>query len=281
MIVSSVDRAKGSSAAAPVSEQRDDVSPWDGLDSGAAAVGVHLSLDQLRRFRGYRDMLRDWNTRVNLTAVTDPAEIERRLILDSLRLVPPIDRLRRSGRPQPERLIDVGSGAGFPGLAIKIARPEIDVTLVEATGKKVAFLREVSRALDLHEVTVIHARAEDLARERPHRETYDLVTARAVASLPALIELGAPLLRLHGHGLFPKGLDIATELAAAETAASLVGVRLISDERLAASATRLIVVEKIGPTPDRYPRRSGIPAREPLGVPRSPTAASRGRSVSR
>jgi 16S rRNA (guanine527-N7)-methyltransferase len=151
--------------------------------------------------------------------------------------------------------------------------------LVEATGKKATFLREVTGALDLHQITVIHARAEELAREGPHRETYDVVTARAVASLPALLELGAPLLRLHGYGLFPKGLAIATELVAAEAAASVLGVRLAADERLAASATRLIVVEKMGPTPDRYPRRSGIPAREPLGVPRSPIGTSQGRSA--
>lgn len=281
MIVTSVNQAKGRTAAAPVSKGRDEVSVWGGLEIEAATAGVPLSLDQLRRFSSYRNILLTWNGRMNLTAVTDPTEIEQRLFLDSLRLVPWIDQLGSHLQPHPERLIDIGSGAGFPGLAIKIARPDLVVTLVEATGKKVAFLEDAYRTLDLHGVTVIHARAEDLAREHSHREGYDFVTARAVASLPALLELGAPLLRLGGHGLFPKGLDFATELVAAEAAAPLVGIRLASRERAPDSATRLIVIEKIAPTPDRYPRRPGIPARDPLGVQPSPTGERRGRSGSR
>jgi 16S rRNA (guanine527-N7)-methyltransferase len=223
---------------------------------------VPLSPEQVTRFAAYQRLLLEWNTKFNLTAITDPAEIERRLFLDALLLVPVIARLA----DPTARLVDIGSGAGFPGLPLAIVQPDRPVTLIEATGKKAAFLSHVIAELGLGQARARHARAEEFAHLPNERAGCDLVTARAVASLPSLIELAMPLLRVGGHAIFPKGLDLDEELAAGRRAAGLLGARISSDETVPAMATRIVVVTKERPTPDRYPRRAGIPAREPLGA---------------
>ncbi|MDQ3695045.1 MAG: 16S rRNA (guanine(527)-N(7))-methyltransferase RsmG [Chloroflexota bacterium] len=244
------------------------IASWPGLAPAAHANGVPLSADQLAQFATYRRVLLEWNARFNLTAITDPDEIERRLFLDALLLVPLIDRLTGANAA---RLVDIGSGAGFPGLPLAIARPKLTMTLIDATGKKVAFLRRLIIELSLPRVDAIHGRAEDIARQPDHRGAYDLATARAVASLPALVELTMPLLRLGGHALLPKGIDIAGELAAGRRAASLLGATVLDAGLVPDSSTRIVIVGKRHPTPDLYPRRAGIPAREPLGtVPPAP-----------
>ena len=256
---------RGSIAAPdPISGPVAPSAPWPGLGAAAARAGVPLTPDQLARFATYRRLLLDWNTRTNLTAITDPIEVERRLFLDALLMVPALDAATAGAAGA--RLVDIGSGAGFPGLALKIARPNLDVTLVEATGKKAAFLAHAIADLELTGAVARHARAEDLAHDPAHREAYDLATARAVATLPALLELCAPLLRLGGRAFFPKGAAIAEELATGHRVAPLLGVRVHGAGLLPGGGTRLIEVEKTGPTPSRYPRRAGIPAREPLGA---------------
>ena len=254
----------------------------------ATEMGVTLDATALTRFDAYRDLLLTWNARYNLTAITEPAEIDRRLFLDSLLLLPAVDaaetdlgtagsRIARTSRTVPPiSLVDVGSGAGFPGLALKIARPNLDVTLIEATGKKVAFLDACIADLDLTGVRAIHGRAEEIGHDPAYRERFDLATARAVASLPVLLELCMPLLRLGGRALFPKGLDLAEEIALGRRAAPLAGARLIAADILPGGQTTLVVAEKTGPTPARLPRRSGLPSREPLGAGRSdPTRGRR------
>ncbi|MGI8476371.1 MAG: 16S rRNA (guanine(527)-N(7))-methyltransferase RsmG [Thermomicrobiales bacterium] len=214
---------------------------------------------------GFRDLLLHWNQLFNLTAIRDRTGIDRHLIGDALLMLPAIDELALEGG----RLIDVGSGAGLPGIVLKIARPHLTVTLLEATGKKVEFIRRAIDELGLTGVTAIHGRAEEVARLSPHREVYDLATARAVASLPALLELCMPFVRVGGFGLFPKGVGIEDELAADGNAAPVLGCRLLRQDALAApdggSMTQLVIAAKIGATPDKYPRRSGIPATQPLG----------------
>ena len=251
---------------------------WSGLDAAARLAGVELDADQRDRFRRYRDLLVEWNGRFNLTAIAAPAAIEQRLFLDAIRMLPALDRYAPagSGDGPAVRLVDIGSGAGFPGLPLAICRPDLSVTLVEATGKKVAFLDAATADLDLPNVRSIHARAEELGHEPAYRGAYDLATARAVASLPALLELTMPLLRPHGVALLPKGLDLGEELAAGQRAARVVGARLVADELLSGGETRLIVARKEESTPARFPRRAGIPAREPLGGPRPPRRSSPG-----
>lgn len=223
----------------------------------------------------YRDLLLEWNTRHNLTALKTPAEVDTRLIAESLRLLPVIDEfIAATAHPpdRPLRLIDIGTGAGVPGLVLAIARPDLDVTLVEATGKKVAFLKHVITELGLKNVQAIHARAEDIAHDPAYREQFDLATARAVGTLPTLVELALPFLRIGGWALFPKGPELGTELAEGKRAAQRLGGRVLRADLLPPDpaqpdlpVTRLVVVAKLSRTPDRYPRRAGIPAKEPLG----------------
>jgi 16S rRNA (guanine527-N7)-methyltransferase len=219
-----------------------------------------------------RDLLVQWNRRFNLTACTEPADINARLIGDSLQMLPVLDEVVdpiAARQREPVTLIDVGTGAGFPGLVLKIARPELDVTLLDATGKKIRFVEQAIAELGLTRTRAIHGRAEEIGRQPHHRERYDVVTARAVAALPALLELTLPLLRIGGTALFPKGLEIDEEIAAAAYAAEELGGRVTGDRRLESPLTpvmtRLVVVSKILSTSNRYPRRSGVPAKEPLG----------------
>jgi 16S rRNA (guanine527-N7)-methyltransferase len=225
-----------------------------------------LTPEQYAQVVAYRDLLLEWNQRFNLTAITDPELVERRLFLDAWRMLPAIDEATGG---EAARLIDVGTGAGFPGLALKIARPALEVTLLEATGKKVGFLRHVINALGLTGVEAFHGRAEELAHDPVRRERYDLATARAVATLPALIELCTPFLRIGGRALFPKSSDLDQELRDGRMAAKTLGVTIVSADPLpeieGEQVTRLVIVDRMERTPPRYPRRAGIPAREPLG----------------
>ena len=247
------------------------------LEHLAASLDVALDDRARERFDRYRSLLLDWNRRFNLTRVTDPVDIEVKLFADALAIVPIIRRYR-AGRPatKPLRLIDVGSGAGFPGLPLKIVEPELEVTLLEATGKKVAFLDAAIAALELDGVRAIHARAEDAAHDPALRARFDVVTARGVARLPALVELCLPFCRVGGWGIFPKGSETADEVARAGPALDALGGRLIDVVSLPIpelSGTTLVIVEQVGPAPDRFPRRPGIPTRHPIGArPGSPDA---------
>ncbi|MGH2531178.1 MAG: 16S rRNA (guanine(527)-N(7))-methyltransferase RsmG [Thermomicrobiales bacterium] len=237
------------------------------LDDVTAGVVASLTAAQRAQLAAYRDLLLDWSQRFNLTAITDPDEIERRLFLDALRMLPVIDDFL--GEAAAARLVDIGAGAGFPGLVVAISRPPIDVTAIEATGKKVTFLQAVIDATGLSNVHAIHARAEEIAQDTAHRARYDLATARAVAALPSLMELAMPFLRVGGRAFFPKSAELGGELAQGKRAAAIVGARIGGGALLAhmegERVTRLVIADKIADTPTRFPRRAGIPAREPLG----------------
>ncbi len=217
------------------------------------------------RLKMYRSLLIEWSARFNLTRVTDPEGIETKLFLDSLAIAPLLNAVSRRNRPI--RMIDVGAGAGLPGLPLKIAFPEIDLVLLEATAKKVAFLKEVIQVLGLTGVDAIHGRAEELGHDQRYRGQFDVVLARAVARLPALLELCMPLCRVGGRGLFPKGVDIDEEIADARHAAGILGSAILGTERSDAeevSGTTIVVVQQQTNAPVRYPRRAGLPAKDPL-----------------
>jgi 16S rRNA (guanine527-N7)-methyltransferase len=218
--------------------------------------------------RAYRDLLFRWNQRFNLTAIREPDEIDARLIGDGLRLLPAIDEVLMR-HPAGIRMIDLGTGAGLPGLVIKIARPSIVVTLVDATNKKIQFVQHVIDEIGLDKARTIHGRAEDLGQMPAYREQFDLVTARGVAALPTLFELAIPLLEPGGNFVFPKGEDLGDELKWGKRAAQTLGARIESTDLLPGHpnepVTRLVCGVKIGLTPGRYPRRAGIPNKEPLG----------------
>src|SRR6266498_3437560 len=176
----------------------------------------------LEQFLCYRKELLDWNTHVNLTAITTPEEVLTRHFLDSLSVLKVYNKPRA-------RLLDIGSGAGFPGLPLKIVRPAWEITLLEATGKKVTFLRHVIETLRLDGITVVQGRAEELAHKAAYRVKFDLVTARAVASLATLLEYSAPFCRVGGRIIFFKKGDLADELVQGKRAASQLGATLKAD----------------------------------------------------
>ena len=246
----------------------DDAPP--SLDDVLRQSGVSLSAEQMVQLSAYRDLLFTANQTTNLTAVRDLSGIERRLILESLRLVAPIEALVHPVDGRRRSLIDLGTGGGLPGLVLTIACPDLNVFLLDATGKKIAFLDEVVQTLALRNTTTIHARAEEIGHQPRYRNGFDIVTARAVSTLPSLIELGLPLLRHGGHLVMPKGVNIDDELVAGERAATIVGGAIVSSDLLTDSGstidTRLVIARKMSPTSSTFPRRSGIPSKSPLGV---------------
>ena len=233
------------------------------LAEGADALGIVLSDLQLGQFQTYLDGLAEWNKRTNLTSPNALADAERVHLLDSLMLAPMI---RREGSGF-ERLVDVGSGAGFPGLALKVAMPELEVVLVEATQKKAEFLNWMAARLGLGDVEVLAERAEAVARRNKYREAFDLATARAIGPLTLVLELTLPLCRIGGVLLAQRGGDSEAEASRAMQAASALGGGEPCVEPLApGSGVRgsITIVRKIAKTAERFPRRDGIPAKRPL-----------------
>jgi 16S rRNA (guanine527-N7)-methyltransferase len=240
--------------------------------SGAARLGIALGPEQLDRLARYVALLLARNQQLNLTRIVDPAEIERRHLLDSLTCaLPVLDHLTRSRQDDGVaawRCIDVGAGGGLPGIPLAIAFPGLHVMLLESTGKKAAFLREAVVELGLTGVTVRADRAEDAGRAPAERDAYDLVVARALAPLPVALELCLPFARPGGVTVLPRGSDLVGQLTDGEAAAEQFAARLrppipLDDPDLPPGRS-LVVADKLGPTPDRYPRRPGMPAKRPL-----------------
>ncbi len=226
-------------------------------------LGLRLEAEQIEAFRWYAAELLRWNEKQNLTAITDPQGIEVRHFLDSLTC-----QLAWEGE-RVTRVVDVGTGAGFPGIPLKIVCPWLQMTLIEATGKKAAFCRHVVNHLGLEGVQVLHARAETVAHQEDHRERYDLALARAVAPMQALVEYLLPFLRVGGLAVAQKGETGPAEAQAAEPALRILGgavERLIPLQLPGVVETRYLVrVRKLAATPARYPRRPGMPVKRPLG----------------
>lgn len=229
----------------------------DRIQSFAASIGVQVEADMLHRLDLYLDLLLDANARFNLTRITDPNEVEMRLIGDSLALIPLIP-------PNARRLLDIGSGGGVPGMPIAIVSPRLSVTLMDATGKKARFLGETASVIGVGNVTAVQGRAEEMARDDKHRERYDVVTARAVARLATLVELTLPFLRVGGRAILPKGSAAEEELDEARYAIRMLGGSASRLHESPVEGTRVVVIDKIKPTPSAFPRRTGIPNKTPL-----------------
>lgn len=235
----------------------------DILQSGAAKLGLCLSSEQLGQFEVYYRELIDWNQRVNLTSVTDYAEVQVRHFLDSLTIVQAMNP-----PPDDSRVMDVGSGAGLPGLPLKIVFPEIRLVLLEATAKKTAFLSHLVEQLGLKDVEIVTGRAEAVAHQLEYREGFDIVLSKGVAPLAALVELILPFCAIGGLFIAHKKGDIHKELAQAERAITTLGGQLREVHTVDIGEVfddyRLVVIDKISATPQKYPRRPGIPAKRPL-----------------
>jgi 16S rRNA (guanine527-N7)-methyltransferase len=224
--------------------------------------GLELSPKHQRAFSLMAAELLAWNERANLTAITEPDQIEVRHFLDSLSVV-------RAVKLKPEqRVIDVGTGAGFPGLPLRVLFPQIVLTCLEATGKKAEYIQHVARRLEMPDVCVVHARAEEAGQDPAYREVYDVALARAVARLPVLVEYLLPLLKVGGQMVALKGETAAQEVSTSHAALRLLGGemrRLIPVELPEVAETHyLVLIEKIAASPAQYPRRPGVPSRKPL-----------------
>jgi 16S rRNA (guanine527-N7)-methyltransferase len=234
----------------------------DRLRVGAAELGLVLSDGQLGQYREYLDLLLEWNQRFNLTAIESPEAVIDKHFLDSLSCVAAVDFSRV------HRVVDVGTGAGFPGLVIRIAFPHLGLLLLDAIEKRLRFLRRVIEALGLSGVETVHARAEDAGRDRRWREQFDVAVSRAVARLDTLSEFCLPLVRVGGSFLAQKGPDVAAEVDAARTAIRKLGggppeIRLLTLPGTEIGRS-LVLVPKVSATPGQYPRLPGTPKKHPL-----------------
>jgi len=225
-------------------------------------LGLRFTSRQVAALQKYEQELLDWNARFNLTAIRDIEAIRVKHFLDSMTC---LLAMRES---VPNRLIDVGTGAGFPGIPLKIIYPNLRLTLVESVSKKADFCQHVVKMLCLDGVEVLTARAEEVGQAPAHRQQYDWAVARAVATLPVLVEYLLPLVKVGGHALAQKGESAHAEAQAAEHAIQFLGGRLrqilpvtlpgVADERY------LVVMDKVAATPPAYPRRTGVPAKNPI-----------------
>lgn len=232
------------------------------LKSGANSYGLELNDTQINQFMRYLELLREWNEKINLTAITDPEEIITKHFLDSMSVfsTPYIK--------EGTSVIDVGTGAGFPGLVMKIAKPEIKLTLLDSLAKRLNFLQTVCDDTDICNVNFVHSRAEDGGVSSQHREKYDVAIARAVANMSTLSEYLLPFVKTGGYFIAMKGPLADEELENAKNAIAVLGGKIETVAEVKVPFTdlhhRIVVVKKVKPCPKGYPRKAGTPAKKPL-----------------
>ncbi|WP_018131410.1 16S rRNA (guanine(527)-N(7))-methyltransferase RsmG [Effusibacillus pohliae] len=225
-------------------------------------TGIEVGEEILARFARYYEMLVDWNERMNLTAITDEAGVYWKHFYDSLTLltVPQFDRSAN--------LLDVGAGAGFPSVPVAIVSPELRVKVLDSLQKRITFLSELGRELQLADFSAVHGRAEDFGRKPEWRDTFDQVTARAVARLPVLLELCLPFVKVGGYFFVMKGPDGEAEAKESAKALQVLGGELVDvrtfDLEEVEGTRMILVVKKIKATPAAYPRKAGTPAKKPI-----------------
>ncbi|TDX51775.1 16S rRNA (guanine(527)-N(7))-methyltransferase RsmG [Orenia marismortui] len=232
------------------------------LIEGAKDYGIDLSNRQVEQFITYMNILNEWNQKMNLTGLEEPEDIIIKHFLDSISC---IDGMNLTGN---EKIIDVGTGAGFPGLPLKIIYPDLELTLLDSLQKRIRFLEHVSTELGLDNVECIHGRAEDYGQDNSYREKYDYVVARAVASLEVLSEYTLPFVKVGGCFISQRGTNVKDEVIESTEAVETLGGRfedIIEIDLPYSDAERhLVIISKLSKTPNKYPRRAGMPKKRPL-----------------
>ena len=223
-------------------------------------LGITLSEIQLRQFYNYMNLLIEWNRKINLTAITEPDEIILKHFVDSLT----ISKYISDGT----KVVDVGTGAGFPGIPLKIYRQDIEITLLDSLQKRINFLDEVIRELNLEKIETIHSRVEDFGKDKKYREKFDTATSRAVANLATLSEYLLPLVKVGGKVISMKGSLIEEELELSKNAIKILGgkVEKVDEFNLLNSdiSRNIVLIDKIKETSNKYPRKAGEPSKKPL-----------------
>jgi 16S rRNA (guanine527-N7)-methyltransferase len=240
------------------------------LRSGAQELGIPLTPHQVRQFELYYQLLAEWNERFNLTAITGYDDVQTKHFLDCIAGWPVIAGEMGIEGPltRPIHLIDIGTGAGFPGIPLKIIAPRMKLTLLDGTGKKISFLKEVVRQLELGNVTVVQGRAEELGHSNSYRGQYDLVTARAVAPLNTLAEYVLPFVRKEGYAVIYKGANAAQEFIERRKAVEMLGGETTRMAPLSVPGLDerrfVLLLKKVRPTPLSYPRGQGLARSHPI-----------------
>lgn len=226
-------------------------------------LNIKLTERQLCQFQKYYELLVEWNSFMNLTAITEYEEVLKKHFIDSLSIVKAYDFTKSE-----ISLIDIGTGAGFPGLPIKIAFPNVKITLLDSLQKRIKFLNEVIEQLELTDIDTVHGRAEDYAKPDKLREKYDICVSRAVANLSTLSEYCLPFVNKGGKFISYKSEKLTEELQQAEKAVSVLGGKVNNqvDYMLPSSDIyrNLLIIDKVKPTPKKFPRKAGLPAKEPI-----------------
>lgn len=231
------------------------------FEEGLKELNISLDDNQMEQFLSYYQLLIEWNKLINLTSITDFMEVIKKHFIDSLSIV-------KVFSPNNERILDLGTGAGFPGIPLKIVFPNTKIVLMDSLNKRIKFLNEVINKLKLEDIIALHGRAEDFGKDISYREGFDVCTSRAVAKLSTLSEYCLPFVKTGGVFISYKASQIATEVEDAKKAIKILGGTLIKAEEFKLPGTdidrSLILIKKISKTPKGYPRTAGKPSKEPL-----------------
>lgn len=234
----------------------------DTLTKGIAELNLDIDKGKLEKFKKYKNLLKEWNEKINITAIKEDKEIDIKHFLDSLTIF-------KTGKiTGGKRIIDIGTGGGFPGVPIKIVEKDVEVVLLDSLNKRLKFLNEVIKELELKDIKTVHERAEDLGNNKEYREMFDIAVSRAVASLNMLSEYCLPLVKINGYFISMKGTESEEEIKQAEKAIKALGGKLEDkiDVRVPHSdiVHSLLVIKKVNHTPTKYPRQSGKIKKNPL-----------------
>ena len=233
---------------------------FEKMQEKSKVLGVRFLVEQTEQFFEYMNLLIEWNEKMNLTAITDPEEIILKHFIDSITIIKDIE--------DGSKVVDVGTGAGFPGIPVSIMNPTLKITLVDSLNKRLIFLQEVVNKLNLKNIEIVHARAEEFGQNKKYRENFDISTSRAVANLSTLSEYLIPLVKVGGKVISMKASDAQAEIEDAQKAIEVLGGRIekIDEFNLPQSdiGRTVVVIKKEKQTPNKYPRKPGTPSKEPI-----------------